>query len=232
MKYKIRFAIRQRSSLSFVAAVLFVLILAAVPTVAQSGRRLPNSKPVAASQPEETPTPAPVVPKKTKKPFSVVVGIDRDSFAYLPLQYYSLALEGCAESIDKSPSVQVVAQESYMNRGEAVRRAKNETENYIVWLQLRGESLDAEHGINNISEIYVEYAVLAPGTAKQIASGRTYQRAVRKGDVVIGPAPSSRRNEVLGQYMIREAARDAGKRVLEALSVSAGRTLPPWSLRD
>jgi len=232
MTSKLRFAVRQRCNLASVAAAALLITFTAIPAVAQSGRRLPNSKPVVAPQPEETPTPAPVVPKKTKKPFSVVVGIDRDSFAYLPLQYYSLALEGCTESIDKSPSVQVVAQESYMNRGEAVRRAKNETENYIVWLQLRGESLDAERGINNISEIYVEYAVLAPGTAKQIAAGRTYQRALRKGDVVVGPAPSSRRNEVFGQYMIREAARDAGKRVLEALSVPAGRTVPPWSLRN
>jgi hypothetical protein len=162
----------------------------------------------------------------------VIVGIDRDTFAYLPLQYYSLALEGCAESIDKSASVQVTAQESYMNRGEAVRKAKAESENYIVWLQLRGESLDSEHGIDNISEIYVEYVVLAPGTAKQITSGRTYQRAMRKGNVVVGPPASGRRNEVVGQYLIREAARDAGKRVLEALPVPAGRTVPPWSLRD
>lgn len=205
--------------------MLFVVSLATLSANAQSGRRLPNSKPIAPPTPEPTPTPAAV--KEKPKAISVLVGIDSDSFLGIPLHYYSVALDACGERIEASTAVEVAGRQLHMTRGEAIRRAKAEKESYIVWLQLRGDSLDADRSVHNLGEIILEYVLLAPVTAKQVTAGRTYQSAVRKGGVVISPRSGGRTNDVYGQYLIREAARDAGERILSALHVPTGRTVPP-----
>lgn len=207
------------------AALLVFLCLTPTAVIAQSGRRLPNSKPVAAPTPEPTPTPA-AEKEKPKPAYSVLVGIDSDSFLGIPLQYYSVAVEACAARIEASSSVQVAGQQTRVSRSEAIRRAKAEKETYVVWLQLRDDSMGADRGASSSSEIVLEYLLLAPGTAKQVTAGRTYQSATRRGGVIVNPRTTGR-GTIYGEHLIKEAAREAGERILSALTLPTGKTLPP-----
>jgi hypothetical protein len=207
---------------------LFSLVCAIGLTVsAQSGRRLPNSKPTASppATPEQTATAEPT--QKPKAAISIVVGIDSDAFSGVPIEYFRIALDNCADRIEQSPSVEVAGRRTHMSRGEAIRAAKGEKTAYLAWLQVRGDSVGADRSVHDITEVFIEYSLFAPATAKLVTSGRTYQRALRKGGVVVGPPTGSRRNGVYGQYLIREAARDAGERILSALEIPTGRPVPP-----
>jgi hypothetical protein len=154
----------------------------------------------------------------------MIVGIDSvGTFENIPLYLYSTALDGCSKRLDESPSVKVEGTYDSFSRAEAVNRAKAEKETYVVWLQLRGESVSADRNVQNIHEIHLEYALFAPGTAKQITSGRTYQRAGNVGDVILNPG--GRNNSAYAERLVKQAARDAAQRILSALQLP-GRRLP------
>ena len=209
------------------AAASIVLLLSLVSTFAQSGRRLPNSKAVPVPTPEPEPTPAPT-PEKQKYAFALVVGMDRESgFIGAPFRFYQAALDACINRLERSASVKVVAVHRDMSRGDAVRGAKSDKESYVVWLQLRSDRYGADHRLNDYGELVIDYTLLEPRTAKQIASGRTYQRAARKGNIILGPTTTGRTSELQAEYLLKIAAQDAAERILEALSLPAGRTTTP-----
>jgi len=209
-----------------IIASLFVLF-SALPLFAQSGRRLPNSKSIPTPTPEPEPTPT-ATPEKQKYSFALVVGMDRGSgFISAPLRFYQTALDACVDRLERSSAIKVVAVHRDMSRGDAVRGAKSDKESYVVWLQLRTDGFGADRGINDYGEIIIEYTLLEPRTAKQIASGRAYQRAARKGNVVLGPTRTGRTSELQAEYLLKLAAQDAADRILEALNLPAGRTTIP-----
>jgi hypothetical protein len=182
------------------------------------------------STPTPEPEPSPETPKRADKDsaaIKVIVGIDRGSgFDYIPIQFYSTALYSCTDRLDESSLVRVEGSQRDFGRGEAVNRAKKEKEVYVVWLNLRGENSGADRNINNSSELILDYMVYAPTTAKVVTSGRTYQRAARVGGVVVSP-PTSGRDSIYSEYMIKQAARDAAERILSALPLPpTGKTVP------
>jgi hypothetical protein len=205
------------------AAVLSLVAVSAATVAGQSGRRGAKS-----SSPAPTPTPeaAPVEKKpaaKTKAELSFVVGIDRGSgFADVPMYFYDTVLRACGERLDDSQSVQVTMASREMTRGEAVEKAKAETESHIVWLQLRSDS--TRQSDDDLREVYVEYLVFAPTTAKIVTSGRTYQQMARAGGVIMMP-PGGRSNLPYTEQMLKRAARDAAERILSAMNIS-GRRVP------
>ena len=213
----------KRALLTVIAGIAVILSCALYGT-GQSGRRAANPKPVAAPSPEPTATPEQKSKEEPKPAHRMIVGIDSASgFENIPLYLYSAALYGCSEKLDESPSVKVDGTYESFSRGQAVSKAKAEKEGYVVWLQLRGESQSADRNVQNIREIHLEYALLAPGTAKQITSGRTYQRAANVGDVILNPG---RNNAAYTERLVKQAARDAAQRILSALQLP-GRRLPP-----
>ena len=216
-----------KRALLMVIAGVAVLLSSALYSTGQSGRRTVNPKPVEAPSPEPTATPQQQSSaEKTKAAHRMIVGIDSGSgFENIPLYLYSAALYGCSEKLDESPSVKVEGSYESFSRGQAVSRAKAEKEGYVVWLQLRGESTSADRNVNNIREVHLEYVLLAPGTAKQITSGRTYQRAANVGDVILNPG--GRNNSAYAERLVKQAARDAAQRILAALDLPGGRRLPP-----
>ena len=209
------------SSLS--AVTVFVLIaLCAGPGAAQSGRRATRS-----SSPAPAPTPetAPVAKKvgETKAELSLVVGIDRGENFSIPIYLYDTVLRACAERLDDSPSFKVDANRD-MNRGDAVKRAKAETESDVVWLQLssdNGRTLSSE----DLRDVLVEYWVFAPTTAKVINHGRIYQQAYGAGGVTVIRRPGSRDDPAYTEQLLKQAAREAAEQILAALNVS-GRKAP------
>lgn len=213
------------SSLSVVAAFALVAIWIG-PVAAQSGRRAPKSS----SAPAPTPTPqATPVEKKpaaeTRAPLSFVVGIDREAgFAIIPMYFYDSVLRACAERLDDSPSVKATIANREMNRGEAVKRAKAETESHIVWMQLRFEG---GRGMSDadLKEVYIDYWVFAPTTAKIVTNGRSYQQMYRGGGVIVMPRPGGRASLPYTEQMLKQAARDAAERILSSMGLP-GRRVP------
>jgi hypothetical protein len=209
-------------------ALLFVpglLVICALAVMAQSGRRAPKSSPLPAPTPESSPTPT-ATKSPEKPPLPLIVGIDtHDSFSGIPLYFNGSVLESCVDRLREGHSVSVEVASRDLGRGEAVKRAKAEKEGYVVLLQLRLDGMGAS-GNATLSDVYVEYFVFAPTTAKQIASGRTYQQAYRNRGVVIGPGSSG--NAVYAEYRLKQAAREAAERILHEVHISppAGRPLP------
>jgi len=202
-----------------------LLVICALIVVAQSGRRAPKSAPIPAPTPESSPTPT--AKKSLEKPaLPLIVGIDpNDSFSNIPLYFTGSVLQSCVERLRDEPAVSVEVASRDMSRGDAVKRAKVEKEGYVVLLQLRLDSMASPTNAN-LSEVYVEYFVFAPTTAKQVTSGRTYQQAYRNRGVVVGPGTSG--NTVYAEYRLKQAAREAAERILHGVHISPppGVTLP------
>lgn len=195
-------------------------------TVAQSGRQVRRSTPapVATPAPEPAPTPNKAA-EKEKAAIAFIVGIDRyNSFSNIPLYYYDRVSRGCAERLDEAAAVKADVVQGEMSRGDAINRAKAEKETYVVWLQLSSQTLSSDPGtVSSVQDISVEYSVYAPTTAKRVASGRTYQGARKKG-VVVGP--SGRGSTVYGEYLLKQAAREAAERILDAMKIGSRPTIP------
>lgn len=205
----------RHSNAAAIVALIGLLVIFATTVIAQSGRRVRKPTIVPAAAPEPSPTPvAKKSPEKSALP--VFLGIDaRGSFSNIPLYYYDSVLKSCAERISGRPSIKVEISSRDINRGEAVKRAKGEKEGYVVLLQLRSDGIDADRRNEDLSRLYVEYFVFAPVTARQVASGKAYQRASGYKDVIVGRTTG---NAAHIEYRLKEAAREAGERILSALA--------------
>ena len=192
--------------------LLALMAVFAVSVSAQSGRRAPKSKSAPPPEPESVPAPVkPAEKEKEKARLTFIVGIDRDlSFVSIPTYFSEGALRACADRLDQGPSVDVDIAPRDVNRGEAVKRAKAEKEAYVVWLNLRADSMNANSGAS-YQDLYLEYVVFTPQTGKVATSGRTYQRSI--GRVIGVPQTSSAAVE----YALKEAGRAAAERILDAM---------------
>ncbi len=135
----------------------------------------------------------------------------------IPSQFSDTVLVACADRLDDAPAVEVNLAQRDVNRGEAIKRAKAEKEGYVVWMQLRSDT--ARAGVeNDLSELFLEYYVFAPTTAKIITSGRTYQRAYGTGPVVVAPQMPGRNSWPYIEQALKHAAREAAERILAAVT--------------
>ncbi|MCM3903492.1 MAG: hypothetical protein ND866_17450 [Pyrinomonadaceae bacterium] len=219
-----RYHQRRSSMLASGLALAAVVVAVSAGTVfGQSGRRAPRS-----TSPTPTPRAEPVEKQpivETKGALSLIVGIDRgSSFANIPQYFYDSVLRACGERLDDSPSVKADIANREMNRGEAVKRAKAETESHIVWLHLRLDNASVQSE-DDLREVYIEYIVFAPTTAKIVTSGQTYQQMGRVGGVIAMPRPGGQASLPYTEQLLKRAARDAADRILSAMNVS-GRRVP------
>jgi hypothetical protein len=148
-------------------------------------------------------------------------------FDLLPLYYYDAVLDSCAQRLGDSPTVVVETMSRNTSRGDGIKRAREETEAYVVLLEIRGGARNADVSTDRLNDMSVEYWVLAPGTAKVIASGNAYLGSNRKGGVVVGPAHPDRTNAQYLEYLLREAGRAAAERILSALHKIPSRGTTP-----
>lgn len=188
-----------------------LLAVCALAVVAQSGRRVRKSTaPVPAPTPEATPTPL-ARAEKLKPALTFIVAIDKTGdFTRISLNAFSGVLRSCADRLDDSLSVKTQISTNDMGRADAVRRAKEEKEAYVVWLQLRPNTFSGQTGINDDPyNVYVQYSVFTPITAKQETSGNVYPEAYRNQRVRL-PTPSTN-----GDYYLNQAARGAAERILD-----------------
>ncbi|MDQ2937753.1 MAG: hypothetical protein M3R67_09610 [Acidobacteriota bacterium] len=210
----------------FVAIVAVSFALGCMSTIsAQSGRQVRKSTPAPVATPTPEPTPVAKAPEKEKAAITFIVGIYRyNTFSNIPFYYYDSVSRSCAERLNDASGVKADVAHGEMSRGEAINRAKSEKETYVVWLQLSSQSLSSDPGtVSSVQDISVEYSVYAPTTAKRVASGHTYQGARKKG-VVVGP--SGRGSTVYGEYLLKQAAREAAERILDAMKIGSRPTIP------
>jgi hypothetical protein len=133
----------------------------------------------------------------------------RDAFANLPLYAYDGVLQTVVQRLEESPVVQVGGSQGDMTRSDAMKRAKAETEEYVILLQLELDGMGSRQNSNS-PDIIIGYYVLAPATAKQITSGRTYTMAQRNKGGILNPRTSG----IYGDRYLVQAAQEAADKIL------------------
>lgn len=209
-----------------IAGFALALVLSCASTdVAQSGRKGRKSAPDPVSTPEPTPMPTPTPSSVKPKPrLTFLVGLDRyDSFANIPLYAYEGVLRNLTDRLADASSVRVGAAQSDMGRSDAIQKAKAETEAFVVWIQLRDDSINRDTRNNgNLDNIIIEYSVFAPTTAKQTISGRTYTQSQRNRGIL-----SPRTSSIYGDRYLNLAAQEAADRILAHFQIHAPPTRGP-----
>lgn len=182
-RFVLTFSEKKHYFLIFGVAVIFCCCQM---IAAQSGRRSTNkstvpARPPAASEPAAD-SPADV--NANDKISSVVVlGQSSDEgYLFSRSNYLNIALKECVNSLKdyarQSGASLIVTKGDKMDFVQALERAKKETNTHLLWIDLALK--DDAYG-NTIID-YLDYALLAPQTAKRLASGR-----VQTGQTVIVP---------------------------------------------
>jgi len=195
-------------------AVILLVVTCALTVQAQSGRRQVKPEP-AAPVPSPTPEPTPIPKAPHKDPeLLFFLGADRDTFASFSYSYYDAVLRGCADRLRSGSSAGVDVTDRGFNRADAIKKAKAESKSYVVLLSLKLDTMARSY-----DDLVLEYNVFAPGTAKVVTSGRSYQRATRAGPVVVGPNTRGSNNTIYREELLRQAGEDAGNRILKAMNL-------------
>lgn len=185
---------------------------------AQSGRRAPGSKSVPTPTAEPDPMPAPASSRQTSQPIlKFILGVDRyDSFTNVSLSSISGVRRNCAQRLSEPGWIKVDSTERDMSRSDAIKLAKAEKGSYVVWLRVRDDGMSGKQS-GTSDNLYIEYAVFAPLTAKIVTSGSTYPR--NRNSVIPGRPTST----MEGDYYLNRAAREAADRILTKFSLHAPR---------
>ena len=206
-----------RFNYSFKLVVMAALAVALIPmtAAAQSGRRLPKATPTPAPTPQPVQATKPA--EKPKPTLKLIVGAEQRGYmAGLPSYLTDSVLKACAERLDSAASVDVTVSHRDVGRGEAVKTAKAEKEAYVVWLQLGSDRM-GYGGQTDINDLYLQYVVFAPMTAKVATNGRTYPQGYGRGGVIVNPGRFPGGNLSYIEQALKQAARTAAERILDAL---------------
>ena len=199
----------------YVTFCVALVAMCSLAIVAQSGRRGHKTTPPIPVPTPETPQPTPTPAPKLKPEFTFVVGIDKTGdFTRISLNAFSGVLRSCSDRLDEAPSVDSAIASHDMSRAEAVRKAKEGSDTYVVWLQLRPNNFSGQTGVyDDPYNVYVQYSVFAPTTGKQLTSGNTYPEGYRNKRIRV-PTPTTE-----GDYYLNQAARGAAERILDHFHV-------------
>ena len=199
-----------------------ILIALTAVVTAQSGRRGPTKSPTPAPQP--VPSPVGAQPKpETSARIQLLVALDEPSgFSRVPLAISETVLETCVQRLAAAAKdVAATAAARRMTRAEAVKAAKAETTRYVVWLQVANERDDYGAEVSSQSNgVYVIFTIFEPGSAKTKRSGRAQHGRGNVGSV--GVTIPSTRGAVYSDYVIKETARQAADRILDAFQIRLG----------
>lgn len=216
-----------KRTFAFTLSLLCLLAVITLPTAhAQSGRRptgrreppKTNAEPPAAEP--ESPPERPVQPQEEEKPKLPIIITANPSFNVNSNNAINgLVLNGLFNRLKQSPALQVTA-EKELNRKQAHDRAKSETQAYVLWINISSD------GSNSISDIFVDYVLFTPATAKPKSQGRVYLRPVQQtvgvGPVALplplppGTSPNARTPI---EFSLQEAGRETAERVMSSLNV-------------
>jgi hypothetical protein len=211
----------------FCACVLLLMLASAGAGYAQAGRRVqpPKNDPPVPKAAE----PAAIVKKAQPEAASIslLVGSYSSPMRLLPMAAEDLLQGAVVQRLRDSKSLKLGVEES-MSRGEANKRAKAETEAYILWLELKSDAMDFDPtGRRNArtEDLYIQYVVLEPKSGKVKAQGNVHLRPTssgRIGGIGIGrslprcyPQPMH-----TAEFAIIEAGIETAERIFHAFSLS------------
>ena len=164
------------------AALALAVLCAAAQ--AQSGRRVN-----AGVKPGTPPPPAPVIeltkpepapPKRVLPKVALVVAVHVEKGSDRAEAIVNTFITHLAKSM---PTTSL----GLVKHDVAEKRARAETENYVIWLELDRDAVQNGQIIFNSPDYVVRYSVLAPQTAKVLAKGKVFYRPMstarsRSGD--------------------------------------------------
>ena len=206
---RLQFRIQRTAAILTVAGLIVVCALTAF---AQSGRRTKKAAPLPpVPTPEASPTPTPK--KSPEKPTTpVFLGVSSyDRLANIPLYFTDSIGKSCAERLSERSNIRVELSSREVNRGEAVKRAKGARLGFVVLLELRSDRMRTDGRNSDLSQLYIEYAVFAAGTARQLTSGNVFQQTGFR-DIMVGRDSTS-----TAEYRLKQAARVAAGRILNVI---------------
>ena len=201
--------------------LIAVLIASTAVVAAQSGRRGGSKSSAPATPPVASPTEAPSKPK-TPSRIQLLVAIDSPTgFDGVPYRIPDTVLEACLRRLAESKDVTATPALQQMTRSEVLKAAKAETVRYVVWLQVRNEQADYSADVSSYrDQLYVTFTIYEPGTAKTKDSGRADYATSKVGNVGVS-GPSARR-AVYSDYAIKETAKQAADKILNAFQIKIG----------
>jgi hypothetical protein len=199
-----------------VLLIFSVIFVCATVAQAQSGRRSSSGQPTAPSVSgpktvEKTPVKAPKI--------QLLVGVeDRNPFMNVPYYLSDTVLDNCVRRLNEAAEINASQSGRGMTRAEASTRAKAQKEAYVIFLQIESDiTLTAKQAKNGPDELYVRYTIFEPATARIKQWGRTHQQIYKTGQG--GVSTSSKSSPVYSEYALKQAAKEAAERVLEAFEI-------------
>ena len=197
-----------------VLTIAALIVLCALAGFAQSGRRVKKSTTPPVPTPEASPSPT---PKKSPEQPSIPIYLGTnsfDSFGSIPFYFNESVARSCAQALQQRGAIHVEISSRDVTRGDAVKRAKEIKEGYVVLLELRSDRMRTSSQETDLSRIYIEYVVFAARTGKPITSGPAYQQTSGVRDIIVGRSDSTAAVE----QRLKNAARVAGQRILGAIA--------------
>jgi hypothetical protein len=199
--------------------VAIVVVGCAFSALAQSGRR-GAGKSTTTTPSVEAPKEVLAKPQKPPRLQFLLVVENPSPFNQTPYYLSDTVVTECARRLEEAKDVLATSAPGHMNRAEASAAAKAEKERYVVWLQLGSDAADGGRpSQNGADELYVNYMVLEPGTAKVKQTGRTYHGIYKVGNVGVSGPPSTRRSAVYSEYAVKQSAREAADRILNVFGI-------------
>ncbi len=200
-------------------SLIAVLLVSAIVINAQSGRRSNGGATTTTAPSVSGPKAVEKKPEKAPR-LQLLVGIDnRDPMSNIPYYVTDTVIDNCVRRLGDASEVIVTSAGRGMNRAEAIKRAKEETVRFVVWLQIGSELADAgkKSSKNSVDELYVSYTILEPGTAKFKQSGRSHHQIYQTGRG--GVSTPNKNSPLYSEYALKQSARETAERVLAAFDI-------------
>lgn len=202
-----------------VLRLTLILIASTAFVAAQSGRRSTPKSPVPAP-PAVPETKLPETKPDTAPRLQFLVGIQEPGgFDGVPPFVADNVIRACVERLNEHAGVSATETSRNMNRGEAVKLAKSESQRYVIWLEVRSDAIDAsKRSGRSRDDLFITYMIFEPTTAKIKQSGRAQHGIYSKGNVGVGLPPTSG-GAVYTDYAIQQSAREAADKILAAFKI-------------
>lgn len=201
-------------------SVLLMLLASAGAGYAQAGRRVQPPK----NDPPVPKAAEPAVVVKKAQPEAAQISLLVGSYS-TPMRMLSRGAEdllqgAVVQRLRDSKSLKLGVEES-MTRGEANKRAKTETEAFILWLELKSDRASFDptgRGETRTEDVYIQYVVLEPKTGKVKDQGNIYLRPTSSGRIPgIGIGRSLPRCYPQPMYNVEFAVIEAGIETAERI---------------
>lgn len=175
----------ERSSIKHLGFAAFLLLFGLLEAEAQSGRRAAKSPP--AGNTTQAPMPAAESPTPEQTAKSTPGGLQQKArllVARQPtsrhLQTEDQILASFIKHLNAYENIEATSVGDF-KEGQAVDRAKAETEAFIILLKFDIDSFQGGTIILNSQDLQIEYSVLAPHTGKKQTKGKVYFQGLGGG---------------------------------------------------